>query len=182
MQESYRAPADHKPAGKGRRGQLAVGRRRDIDRIKERAVRLPVLALRVRRLDDEIDQGAGHGDLLGWDHTARDELLRLADDHTAGIAGGLRDRQRVQGNGFVVQGTIAILIDAAGPKNPNVDLEAAIEHEVLAVDALDRHVVRRTVPCRLVHFPGFDPWIDERSQANATEISWTPGGDGAIKT
>src|SRR6266550_5184241 len=139
-----------------------------------------MLALRIGRLHDQVDEAARNRDLSWRDGAARDELFGLADDDAVRVMRRLGDRQRVEGDGFVLQGTITLIVDGAGAKNANVQLEAAIEHEVLAVNRLDRDVVRRMFAGRLVDFAGFDPGIDEGSQADPRQVSGSAGGDGSI--
>src|ERR1700694_203193 len=73
------------------------------------------------------------------------------------------------------------MTDAAGPKNADVDLEAPVEHVLLAVDDLDRHIVRRVVARKLVDFAGFNPGIDERAEPNPSQISRPASRNGSIK-
>src|SRR6266851_7339486 len=118
--------------------QLGARRRRDKSLVEEDAVRLSMLPFRLGRLHNEIDKGAWNGDVPGRDRAAGDKLLRLADDETTGVMRRLGDRQSIEHHRLLVERAIAILIDRAGSKNTHVDLEAAIEDEFLAVNALDR--------------------------------------------
>src|SRR5260370_12714315 len=101
-----------------------------------------MLPFRLGRLHNEIDKGAWNGDVPGRDRAAGDKLLRLADDETTGVMRRLGDRQSIKHHRFVVERAIAILIDRAGAKNTDVDLEAAVEHGFLALNAFDRRLVR----------------------------------------
>ena len=62
-----------------------------------------MLPFRLGRLDDEIHEAAGNGDLPRRYGTAGDEVLRLADDETAIVMRRLGDRQRVEDNCLFVQ-------------------------------------------------------------------------------
>src|SRR5712692_2368942 len=136
-----------------------------------------MLAFWIGRLDDQIDETRGNSDVFWRDRPTGDELLRLANDQTATVMRGLGDRERIEGNRLFGQGTIAILVDGAGTKNADVDPEAAIEHEFLAVDVLDSDVVRRVVTGGLVDFARLDPGIDELMQANTRQVSRPAGGN-----
>jgi len=141
-----------------------------------------MLTLGLGRLNNKIDEAAGNRDLSRRDGATGHEFLCLADVKTAGVMRGLGDRQRIEGNRLFFQGTIAIGVDRAGAKDADVDFEAAIEHELLAVDGLNGDVVGSVISGRLIDFAGFDPGIDEGAQANAREIAWPARRDRSIKT
>src|SRR4030088_2358524 len=140
-----------------------------------------MLAFWLGRLDNKVDKSARDSHMPGLDRAAADEALCLADDETTGIMRRLGDRERIQGNGLVIQRTIAVRIDGTGAKDADVNLEAAIEHELLIVDALDGDVVRRMVSCRLVDFAGFEPGIDERPEADARQVARPARRDRSIE-
>src|SRR2546423_10897632 len=141
-----------------------------------------MLTFGIRRLDNEVNEAAGNGDVSWRNGSSRDELFRLANDETPTVMRGLSDRQRIQHHRFFVHGAIAVLIHRAGTKYADVDLEAPIEHEVLIVNALDRDVVRGPLARRLIDFSSFDPGVDECLEPDAAQISGSAGGDGSIKT
>src|SRR5437867_2653048 len=76
----------------------------------------------------------------------------------------------------------AISSAGAGGERANVELEAAMEHAPLTVGGLDRDVSGRPVAPRLVHLPGFDPRLAERSKAEASQVPRAACRDGSIKT
>src|SRR6202022_4807639 len=165
MQISNCAGGEREPGRKLRARQFGPRRRRDIDLVKKYAVGLSMLAFGIRRLDHEIDKTAGNGYLSWRDSSTSDELLRLTDDETARVMRRLGDGERIQGHRLFFQRAIAVLVDSAGTKNADINLEAAIEHEVLAVNALDRDVVRCVVAGGLVDFATFDSGINESPEA-----------------
>ena len=61
-----------------------------------------MLALRLGRLDDQVDEAAGDGDLPGRDRAARHEPLGLANHDAIRVMRRLGDRQRVERDGFFV--------------------------------------------------------------------------------
>src|ERR1700737_1225614 len=140
-------------------------------RIKKCAVRLPMLALWLGRLDDDVDETAGDGDLSWRDRAARYELLRLADHDAVRVMRRLGERQGIEHHRLFVHGAITVGVDGAGPENANVDLEAAIEHEIVPVDPFDRDVVRRAVTRRLVDLAALDPRVEERAQADPCQVA-----------
>src|ERR1700694_975040 len=140
-----------------------------------------MLAFRIGGLHDQIDETSGNRDEPGRDGPAGDELLRLADDEAVRVMRRLGDRERIEGSRSLFHGAVAVEINGAGAKNPDVDLEAAIEHELLIVNALDRDVVRRVVTGGLVDFSSLDSRIDKRPEANPRQVSGPAGGNGSIE-
>src|SRR3989442_6932801 len=180
VQISNCAAADREPIRKFSARQLGARRRRDISRVEEHAVGLTMLAFRLGRLDNEIDEAAWNSDVPRRDGPAGDEVLRLADDETPVVMCRLGDCEGVQGDGLFVEGTIAIRVDLARTKDADVNREAAIEHEVLVVNALNGDIVRRVLTSRLVDFAAFDPRINERPQPNSRQVSGTARRNGSI--
>src|SRR2546422_4199246 len=132
-----------------------------------------MLPFRLWRLDNEIDEAAWNSDVPRRDGPAGDEVLRLADNKTSVVVRCLGDRERIERDGFFVQRAIAGGIDGTGAEDADADLEAAIEHEVLIVNAFDRDIVGRVATCRLVDFAAFDARINERPQPDPRQVSGT---------
>jgi len=140
-----------------------------------------MLAFGIRRLDNEIDQTTGNSYVSWRDGSTGDELLRLADDETARVMRRLGEGERIQGHRLFFQRAIAVLVDRAGTKNADVNLEAAIEHEVLAVNALDGDVVRCVVAGGLVDFATFDSGINESPEADSGQVPGPARGNRTIE-
>src|ERR1700694_1569608 len=138
-----------------------------------------MLALGIRGLNDEIDETSRNSDELRRNGAAADELLRLADDEAMRVMRRLGNRQRIEGNRLFFHGAIAVGVNRAGAKNPDVDREAAIEHEILIVNALNRDIVRRVITGGLIDFAAFDSRIDERPEADARQVSGPARGNGS---
>src|SRR2546422_8569894 len=139
-----------------------------------------MLPSRLGRFDDEVDEAAWNSDVPRRDGPSGDEVLRLADDEPPVVMRRLGDRKSVEHHRLFVHGTIAVRVDVAGAEDADVDLKAAIEHEVLVVNALNGDIVRRVLTSRLVDFAAFDPRINERPQPNSRQVSGTARRNGSI--
>ena len=130
--------------------------------------------LRLGGIDhDQVDQHAGHLDLLRRQRAAQRHALDLCDDEAAGAARGLRHRDHLAEDGFVLHGDVAVLVRGGAADERNVDVERLEEQVVLAVDLHEFDQIVRGLQALP---PAVEARIDEGAEADMRDEAGAAGG------
>ena len=146
-----------------------------IGRVVDFGKGLPVML----RLGDHhaVHQDAGDLDLAGVEGAGLGQALHLDNDETAAVAGGGGDGQRLEGQGLLFHGHIAVGIGGGAAQDGHIDGQGFVGQVFLAVEADQLDDIGRGP---VVDLAAPVAGVDEGAQPNGADGARFVGGDVAV--